>query len=498
MSIKTGGKKVIPIKVDKNLNNSSLYYESNVCFKEQDYSPSNDKMPDDEDHPEECCVNIDMLRTGKFKRYSFFGDFIINIDDKMIDNMIENFENKIVTRGVPLDVNHNKAEAYGWLNSLTKEYREINGKNQVFLIGNWSLNEKGQKLIKDKSYKYFSIEFDPNYEKTEVDSTIKTPEGMEVQSGESFLYGPTILGGALTNRPFIPDMNSVPMTFSDEEKYSISKNLITFEDKESGGLDKGLLPLSGKDNNIVNETKNSVSIFANLKPLEEKKNMNIIEFMESQLSNFKKDSEEYKSLFSVIEKTKLEFAENQKKISEKEAALQVASEANKKLTEQFGELATKVVALESKVQVSETELTLQKERARHADITQYCSDLTTKGMPKPVVDTVKEILFADRDGKIVMTFGEGDKKESLTVRSVVSKILNSFPASTKVPTGENLQFDIGGRELDNPAKTQVEQFTETHSNIIDTANKKVFSSYKKSKKSSALDMPVADSINSKN
>lgn len=179
------------------------------------------RNPDGEEK-EYTNVPIEMLREGTF-RHPWFGDLVI--DRKMMTKMIQNFVNDILERELALDVSHEPDKgAYGWLREAKLKRREFGkgkGKRNV-LVGTWDLNERGEQMIRDEIFKYFSIEYHRNYSEREktakeiAEDQKKSPEEKDKARWEGTdkgqEYGPTIFGGALTNRPFIPSMQSVKMS----------------------------------------------------------------------------------------------------------------------------------------------------------------------------------------------------------------------------------------------------------------------------------------------
>lgn len=105
----------------------------------------------------------------------------IKITEEDLISMESNFKSKVT--GVDLSINedHKKNEAFGWFKDV---FRSFDG--QV-LYGQISWNRKGTTALSEKEYRYFSPEFRFNYKHPHT--------GTE--------HGPTLLGGALTNYPFL-------------------------------------------------------------------------------------------------------------------------------------------------------------------------------------------------------------------------------------------------------------------------------------------------------
>lgn len=104
--------------------------------------------------------------------------------------IIENFENKIIGRDVPMDTRHDHGGSLGWVEKL-----KIIGNKLMALV---AFTPLGEKLVSEKIYKYISPEYDENYENKETGAK----------------YGPALLGIAATNFPFLTGLE--PMALSED------------------------------------------------------------------------------------------------------------------------------------------------------------------------------------------------------------------------------------------------------------------------------------------
>lgn len=136
---------------------------------------------------------IVVLKTGEWT-HAVFGDF--QVSQEMMDEMISVFsEFRETGRPDPaVDIDHSKGEAVGWFKELKRKGDQLVAKIE------W--NDLGKKTIENKRYRYFSPEFSRNY--------------VEPETGKEF--GPAILGGALTNRPFLRSLGEVTLSEDGEEE----------------------------------------------------------------------------------------------------------------------------------------------------------------------------------------------------------------------------------------------------------------------------------------
>ena len=121
---------------------------------------------------------IEVCRVAK-GHHAVYGE--LEITREHIESFERNFNDKVT--GVDLAVNedHKKEGAFGWFKEV---FRSIDG-DKLYAVISW--NAKGITALSDKLYRYFSPEFRFNY--------------THPLNGQEF--GPTLMGGALTNYPFL-------------------------------------------------------------------------------------------------------------------------------------------------------------------------------------------------------------------------------------------------------------------------------------------------------
>lgn len=136
--------------------------------------------------------SVQLLLEGQFT-HPVYGDVLIS--EKDLEQMIRNFNSRVRGIDVSIDYTHDNEDgespAACWIKSL--DIRDTSkGKG---LFAQVEFTPKGQKLVKEKEYKYASADFSINY---------ITEDGTHV---------PYVLhGGTLTNRPFIKGMNPIKLS----------------------------------------------------------------------------------------------------------------------------------------------------------------------------------------------------------------------------------------------------------------------------------------------
>ncbi|MBM3216998.1 hypothetical protein FJZ36_19055, partial [Candidatus Poribacteria bacterium] len=156
--------------------------------------------------------SVQLLRAGTFQ-HGWYGRIQINAD--LYDALIRNFDERARGIDVALDVEHQPEHgAAGWFRRL---WTDPDGEE---LWGEVEWTSKGRELVEEGIFKYLSIEYDLAY----VD-----------ESG--VLRGPTMLGAALTNRPFLKQMREATINLSEPDAFAEGEETeIALTDRESAFL----------------------------------------------------------------------------------------------------------------------------------------------------------------------------------------------------------------------------------------------------------------------
>lgn len=143
----------------------------------------------------EAAREIQILKVGSFN-HPIYGSFEIKPED--LKQFKANFERNVRKIDLAINYDHEKTVAAGWYRGLAiKE-----GGRELWATPEWTARAREQ--IEGKEYRYFSAEFAWEY----VDSeTGKRTERV-------------LLGGALTNYPFIKGMKPVEASETESEKES--------------------------------------------------------------------------------------------------------------------------------------------------------------------------------------------------------------------------------------------------------------------------------------
>jgi len=132
---------------------------------------------------------VEIMRTGQWE-HPLYGP--ISIMESDLDGFIANFFANVRGIDIAVDQEHKpEAGAMGWFKKLWKVPRDDGDGFSLQAEIQWTY--QGESLIRDGIYRYFSPEF--------------TNEWKDPESGR--IYKNVLFGGALTNRPFIKNMDPI-------------------------------------------------------------------------------------------------------------------------------------------------------------------------------------------------------------------------------------------------------------------------------------------------
>jgi hypothetical protein len=134
-------------------------------------------------------AEVEMLRVGTFN-HPKYGE--LDITEDFLNKIKANFDGGVLKREVSFDWDHDQKNASSWLRGL----QVVDG----VLVGSVEFTPRGKQSVSDKEYGYFSVEYQDNY--------------TDAETGDE--YGPTLTGGALTNRPFISGLKKIEFQCSED------------------------------------------------------------------------------------------------------------------------------------------------------------------------------------------------------------------------------------------------------------------------------------------
>lgn len=186
---------------------------------------------------------IEVLTEGYWE-HPEYGAIELTPDD--IDMFIQNFNDRTRKVDIAVDQEHNPTlGAAGWFKELKKVIED--GVTKLKAVVEWTT--MGTQLVKDGIYKYFSPEFDFEYEDMETHDK----------------YANVLLGGALTNRPYFKSLAPVQLS---ENIFAIVSNKFNEEGGENKMTKEEIQAKLAEDANYVlpeEASEEEVALFEEVK-----------------------------------------------------------------------------------------------------------------------------------------------------------------------------------------------------------------------------------------
>jgi len=326
-------------------------------------------------------IEIQVLKVGKFEHPDYG---MLEFTPKTFETFIKNFENKVPQEHIAYDFRHRPDwGAAAWLRNLfTKE------------DGLWAkveLTKRGYESLKDKEFLYFSTEY--------VDDYVDKSDGKK--------FGPTILGGGLTNRPFIKGM--APAILSQDGEIVTS-------------------PVGDNSNTKKEEEQIMMTeILTQLKAL----NDQLVKLAEG------KDAEETKKFAEALQGQIKVLEDKAKELEGKEdPKVKLLEDAKAKLE---GEVKVLTDTMTTLLEKNEKD----NRRIYEQDVSAFGKELEDKGLWPATVAVVKDLMLATPNEKhVAITLSEKvegqdqPKETKLSLRDIFAKLLESIPADVLIDEGE--------------------------------------------------------------
>lgn len=332
---------------------------------------------------DDVLVEIEMLRVGRFN-HPRYGELDITLD--FLQSLVENYDNNVLQRDVSFDWNHERKEASAWLRGLTVV--------DDVLVGTVEFTPKGKESVENGEYGYFSVEYDDDYEDSETGDT----------------FGPALIGGALTNRPFISGLKRIEFEAPDDDSITLFQ------------LKEGKMPRPKKKEPPVKREPALTE-----------------EELRKQLEESTDTIKELKDQISSLEGRLENDGDDDNGLEELRGLLNTQKETIKTLTET-------VKNLEEDNKKSATE-------ARRLKVDALCDKMITEeGHHRGVVEVAKEIMLASNPNKKIVTLsethGEGDSAKTVevecTMDDAITKLMEAIPAEQRADFTERTRTKPAG------------------------------------------------------
>lgn len=400
-------------------------------------------IPDDllpEDAPDELKagelyeIEVEIFRTGNFNHF-WYGELVF--DEAYLDNMINNYNKKIYNQKISFDADHipHKEGALAWLKdepgSLFKRSKVIkNGIGEEstvsVLVAKTMLNKYGYDKVRNHVYKYFSSEIDNDYKPYEY--VIEKNEAGEEIKKEATSFGPTLISGGLTNRPFIPNLSEMSFSnikdkeFNDKYHYSSSEEL--------GGMffssyaAKKELPVNELETQKFNDENNgddTMKLSDLMKEVAQKNDAEKVQIFSQNLNSLDADAK------SLIE-DQIELLNEKIRLSNQ---LSKNISENESLKKQQETMTEKYSALEK-------QLVVTRESNYKQTVELYSASLRDMKCSEATISYLEEVLTelepAQRDMKF--SVGSGDKAKTIDLMAFAKGLIETLPKESFVDETE--------------------------------------------------------------
>lgn len=324
---------------------------------------------------EELPKSVEIMRLGQWN-HPLYGKF--KITSETFSEIIKNFDDKVRGVDICFDLEHGgtnkKSEAVCWVNKIRQDG------DRLLAEVDWT--DLGKEKVKSKSFRYFSPEFRFNYEDEETGKKYKN----------------VLLGGGLTNKPFIKKMSPIMLSetinnFNSELYLPCEFNL---PDKEDIGMNEELLK--------------------------------VLKLSETATS------EEIQNAVNKLVEDSVKLSESSVKLSELEKSLKDLKADNESLTLKLNEaLGTKTNTEKENIKLSERLASIENQ----------------------LIETEWENVYniALSEGKIVPAMKEIFHAQFIADKAKTTEIIKSLPVTVKLTENGTAK----GRSLE---KTDLEEFNE--------------------------------------
>ena len=390
----------------------------------------------------EKSVDVQILKTGRFK-HPWWG--VLRFNDQFFNGMIKNFNANVPQEEIAFDFQHRpELGAVAWVSELF-----VDGSS---LMAKMSLTEKGRKAIKAKQFRYFSAEYTDSYIAYDFED-VEDDDGGVMEREIKNSYGPCLLGGGLTNRPFIKGMKPVSLSengqvmefeeLKEEFDFNLSEevnfDMKTLEElrKEQEVIKAKIVKLETEDKTDKKVEKKLSDLAENLKKVEDA----IVELNEKEKKAAKKeDTKTLDDLKADLKKATNALEAKEEEVKTLSTEKDEKDEKVKKLSEDLKALSGNVTKLMKSNEVLQDE----KYKTNVEDKLRQFSEL---GIFPATLKVVKPILLSEKVKDIVITLSEkvGDeepKDVNYGLADVFHKIFSSIPEDYRFSDSELSRSEI--------------------------------------------------------
>lgn len=387
--------------------------------------PDHEQQEEETSDDQELTYEIPIFREGAFEHY-WYGD--LNFTKELLDELVKNHNANVYPSQVAFDASHRPGDgALAWVepNGLSvKPIQLSDGRVVNVVYAKITYTPEGyEQVIQKKKYKYFSAEIDNNFTTNEV---FKNEDG---STGVRY-YGPTLIGGGFTNRPFIPNLPTVfssdgqPVLNETEQIYCLSTKKEDFPDTANLGTFIGLIHGSIDEQEqqpAVEPNKGEemkfLELMAKYKAMQFSTPAEGVAFLRTALAELSPEEKGMAEEFIQLKESSLQFSNQAEEFSRQRDALKSEIESSRLQLAQM----TQAVAD-------------AKQQAFSARVNAFTEQLANDNIPPVVVNKVDSVLKGLNAESRNQKFSIDGQERPVDALELLSQIFSVFPNSMKVAT----------------------------------------------------------------
>jgi phage I-like protein len=416
-------------------------------------------FPEEKDLASKKTSTVQILKQGKFM-HPWYGRIIF--DEAFFDKMIANFNANIPQEQIAFDFNHFPDwGASAWVKKLFKE------DNALMAEVEWT--KKGKESVSNKEFIYFSSSYTDNYKEFYFLEK-QDDEGNSYDEEVSVNHGPTLLGGGLTNRPFLKGMKPVSLSENGDQTIILEEVIEdNIENKARGNLNKNFEEVTNKMAKTIEELK-----------VEQKNLSDQIEDLKGKdddesKAKVKELSDKVKGLNDQITSMEKTTEDKEKELSETKTALEAEKEKTKELEKKLSDQkaanddnASKIKDLSDSVTKLLNERKETNIRVYNESVKSTIRDLKDAGAFPSMIAVMEPVLLSDQGRSVTINLseGEGENKKDITkdLSTIFKEIVQAIPEENRFSDKEESESvttlnGATGKEL---SEDDVQKYADEH------------------------------------
>ena len=395
--------------------------------------------------------DVPVFREGSFE-HNWYGD--LEFDINFLNKLVENFNKRVVPTDISFDQDHMpELGALAWIQPgglyiKTSIVNTASGPRAMnILFARIELTPEGEeKLLTKRLFRYFSSEISQNYSTNELEA--QADGSRAVKS-----WGPAIIGGGFTNRPFISHLGSAFNMFNttaeeiEEEGLELSVAKSTVIDSNVN-LAFGMMRFSRATPVVENKVEipeadkqDGLSIEAPVAdaqaPFEFKSQQTPYEektMKFSELLKLIKQAQSPQDRIELARKARFEDAEMEELrlhiISTEEANLEQAKVAEEMAREAAYERSRVVELSNANLELSKKVLEAGEQSYQHR-VKAFSANLHQKGFTPALINSTEKLLLSIKTDERKFSFSV--EANSLDLMGVLDLVFSNLPETYKVP-----------------------------------------------------------------